>query len=70
MVELRTIKIYKDTHVLNEEEVLLPYKGKILNEPGIIFCPYVKPTWYRRLWNKIKSLFRKKSKATDKAVEL
>lgn len=65
MVEVETIKIYKDTHVSSDEEVLLPYKGKIINEPGIIYCPYVKPTWYRRLWNKIKSLFRKKRKAIE-----
>lgn len=59
------IKIYKDTHVSSEKYVLLPYKGKIINEPGVIYCPYVKQTWHRRLWNKIKSLFRKKHKAVE-----
>lgn len=53
------IKIYQDAYA-NKESVLCGYKGKIIDEPGIIYCQYVKPSRIRRFINLVKSLFAKK----------
>ena len=58
------IKIYQDAYA-NKESVLCGYKGKIINEPGIIYCQYVKQSRLRRFINWIKSLFRKKHEAIE-----
>ena len=58
------IKIYKDAYA-NKEFVLVRYKSKIINKPGIIFCPYVKPSRLRRFINFVKSLFTKKRDAEE-----
>ena len=55
---VESIKVYKDQYC-DKDEVLLAFKGKIIDKPGVIFCPYIRPTWYQRLWCKIKSLFKK-----------
>lgn len=36
------------------------YKGKTLSEPGIIYCPYRKPSIFRRFINWIKGKFTKR----------
>lgn len=58
-MQLNDIKIYQDTHA-DKEFVLCGFKGKIINKPGIIMCPYVKPSRLRRFINWVKSLFKKK----------
>lgn len=58
-MQLNDIKIYQDTHT-DKESVLCGFKGKIINKPGIIMCPYVKPSRLRRFINWVKSLFKKK----------
>lgn len=58
------IKIYQDAYA-DKESVLCGYKGKIIDKPGIIYCPYVKPSRIRRFINWVKSLFRKKRKVED-----
>lgn len=58
------IKIYQDTYA-DKESVLCGYKGKIIDKPGIIYCPYVKPSRIRRFINWVKSLFKKKRKVED-----
>lgn len=58
------IKIYQDAYA-NKESVLCGYKGRIINEPGIIYCPYVKPTRLRRFINWVKSLFKKKHETIE-----
>lgn len=58
------IKIYQDAYA-DKERVLCGYKGKIIDKPGIIYCPYVKPTRIRRFINWVKSLFKKKRKVED-----
>lgn len=37
------------------------YKGNAASEPGILFCPYRKPSIFRRFINWIKGKFRKSS---------
>lgn len=58
------IKIYQDTYA-DKESVLCGFKGRIINEPGIIYCPYVKPSRLRRFINWVKSLFKKKHEAIE-----
>ena len=58
------IKIYQDTYA-DKESVLCGYKGRIINEPGIIYCPYVKPSRLRRFINWVKSLFKKKHETIE-----
>lgn len=58
------IKIYQDAYA-DKESVLCGYKGRIINEPGIIYCPYVKPSRLRRFINWVKSLFKKKHEAIE-----
>lgn len=63
-VDRDSIKIYKDKYC-KENEVLVGYKGKTTGPSGIVYCPYVKPTWYARLWLKIKSFLGIKSDAIE-----
>lgn len=58
------IKIYQDTYA-DKESVLCGFKGKIIDKPGIIFCPYVKPSRLRSFINWVKSLFKKKHGAIE-----
>lgn len=58
------IKIYQDAYA-DKESVLCGYKGRIINEPGIIYCPYVKPSRLRRFINWVKSLFKKKHETIE-----
>lgn len=58
------IKIYRDAYT-DKESVLCGFKGKIINEPVIIYCPYKKPSRIRRLINWVKSLFTKKHDVTE-----
>ena len=64
ILDTNDIKIYQDTYA-NKESVLCGYKGRIINEPGIIYCPYVKPTRLRRFINWVKSLFKKKHETIE-----
>ena len=63
-MQLNDIKIYQDAYA-DKESVLCGFKGKIINEPGIIYCPYVKPSRLRRFINWVKSLFKKKHEAIE-----
>ena len=58
------IKIYQDAYA-DKESVLCGFKGKIIDKPGIIFCPCVKPSRLRRFINWVKSLFKKKHEAIE-----
>lgn len=62
------IKVYKDIYA-KPNIVCVGYKGKIINPPGIIFCPYKKPSWFHRFINRIVdkfiSLFRTKRHAKE-----
>ena len=58
------IKIYQDAYA-DKESVLCGYKGRIINEHGIIYCPYVKPSRLRRFINWVKSLFKKKHETIE-----
>lgn len=64
ILDTNDIKIYQDAYA-NAEHALCGYKGKIINEPGIIYCPYVKPSRLRRFINWVKSLFMTKRKAEE-----
>ena len=64
ILDTNDIKIYQDAYA-NKESVLCGYKGRIINEPGIIYCPYVKPSRLRRFINWVKSLFKKKHEAIE-----
>lgn len=63
-MQLNDIKIYQDAYA-NKESVLCGYKGRIINKPGIIMCPYVKPSRLHRFINWVKSLFKKKHEAIE-----
>ena len=63
-MDTNDIKIYQDAYA-NKESVLCGYKGRIINEPGIIYCPYVKPSRLRRFINWVKSLFKKKHETIE-----
>lgn len=64
ILDTNDIKIYKDIYA-NKESVLCGYKGRIINEPGIIYCQYVKPTRLRRFINWVKLLFKKKHETIE-----
>ena len=64
ILDTNDIKIYQDAYA-DKESVLCGYKGKIINEPGIIYCPYVKPSRLRRFINWVKSLFKKKHETIE-----
>jgi len=63
-LDTNDIKIYQDAYA-DKESVLCGYKGRIINEPGIIYCPYVKLSRLRRFINWVKSLFKKKHEAIE-----
>lgn len=63
-LDTNDIKIYKDIYA-NEESALVGFKGKRVDKPGIIYCPYVKPSRLRRFINWVKSLFKKKHEAIE-----
>ena len=56
------IRIYRDFYS-DPSYVLVGYKGKTVDAPGIFFIPYKKPNILVRLFGKIKGLFRKPSEA-------
>lgn len=60
--DIKSITVYKDQFT-GEESILVGYKGKQVTESGIIFCPYIKPKWYVRLWTWLMSKFGKKLEA-------
>lgn len=64
ILDTNDIKIYQDVYA-NTEHALCGYKGKIIDEPGIIYCPYQKPSRIRRFINWVKSLFMTKRKAEE-----
>ena len=61
------IKVYKDTYA-DANYAKIGFKGKIINEQWIIYCPYKKPSKFRKLinWclNKI-AIFNSKYLAED-----
>ena len=61
------IKIYKDIYA-DASYAKVGFKGKIINEKGIIYCPYKKPSKFRRFinWclNKI-AIFKPKRQAEE-----
>jgi len=67
------IKIYAD-HFAAGPQCILPFKGSDhlpgeKPETGVIFCPYVKPSRWRRIWNRITGIFRKKSEPVELTYE-
>ena len=50
------IKVYKDTHA-EASYAKIGFKGKIVNEKGIIYCPYKKPSKFRQFINWIVNKF-------------
>lgn len=63
-MDTNDIKIYKDAYA-NAEHALCGYKGKIIDEPGIIYYSYQKQSRLRRFINWFKSLFMTKRKAEE-----
>ena len=56
------IKIYSDFYA-DPNYVLVGYKGKQVDAPGVIFIPYKKPNIFVRLFRKIFEMFRHISEA-------
>lgn len=56
------IKIYSDFYA-DPNYVLVGYKGKQVDAPGVIFIPYKKPNIFVRLFRKIFERFRHTSEA-------
>lgn len=56
------IKIYSDFYA-DPNYVLVGYKGKQVDAPGVIFIPYKKPNIFVRLFRKIFERFGRKSEA-------
>lgn len=56
------IKIYSDFYA-DPNYVLVGYKGKQVDAPGVIFIPYKKPNIFVRLFWKIFERFRHTSEA-------
>lgn len=56
------IKIYSDFYA-DPNYVLVGYKGKQVDAPGVIFIPYKKPNIFVRLFRKIFEMFRHTSEA-------
>lgn len=57
------IKVYKDTYA-DANYAKVGYKGKIIDKPGIIYCPYKKPSRIRRFIDWIISKFRSNKQST------
>lgn len=61
------IKVYKDAYA-DASYAKIGYKGKIINEKGIIYCPYKKLSKFRRFINWIVNkfaIFKSKYQAED-----
>lgn len=56
------IKIYSDFYA-DPNYVLVGYKGKQVDAPGVIFIPHKKPNIFVRLFRKIFERFRHTSEA-------
>lgn len=56
------IKIYSDFYA-DPNYVLVGYKGKTVDAPGVFFIPYKKPNIFVRLFRKIFERFGRKSEA-------
>ena len=56
------IKIYSDFYA-DSNYILVGYKGKQVDAPGVIFIPYKKPNIFVRLFRKIFEMFRHTSEA-------
>lgn len=52
------IKIYSDFYA-DPNYVLVGYKGKQFEAPGVFYIPYKKPTIFVRLFRKIRGFFIK-----------
>ena len=52
------IRIYRDFYS-DPSYVLVGYKGKTVDAPGIFFIPYKKPNIFVRLFRKIRGFFIK-----------
>ena len=50
------IKVYKDTYA-DTSYAKIGFKGKFINENGIIYCPYKKPSKFRQFINWIVNKF-------------
>lgn len=50
------IKIYKDAYA-DASYAKVGFKGKIINEKGIIYCPYKKPSKFHQFINWIVNKF-------------
>lgn len=50
------IKVYKDTYA-DTSYAKIGFKGKIVDKKGIIYCPYKKPSKFRRFINWIVNKF-------------
>ena len=50
------IKVYKDTYA-DASYAKVGFKGKIVDKKGIIYCPYKKPSKFRRFINWIVNKF-------------
>ena len=62
------IKIYSDFYA-DPNYVLVGYKGKQVDAPGVIFIPYKKPNIFVRLFRKIFEIFEM-FRHTSEAVPL
>lgn len=62
------IKIYSDFYA-DPNYVLVGYKGKQVDAPGVFFIPYKKPNILVRLFRKIFERFRHTSKAVPLSTD-
>jgi hypothetical protein len=44
------------------------YRGRIINDPGIIVCPYKKPSLFRRIANWIRKTCRLRKHSSKKPL--
>ena len=58
------IKVYKDAYA-DANYAKVGYKGKIIDEKGIIYCPYKKLSILRRFINWIINKFRSNKQSTE-----
>lgn len=62
------IKIYSDFYA-DPKYVLVGYKGKSVDTPGVFFIPYKKPNIFVRLFRKIFERFRHTSEAVPLSTD-
>lgn len=62
------IRIYRDFYA-DPSYVLVGYKGKAVDAPGIFFIPYKKPNIFVRLFRKIFERFRHTSEAVPLSTD-